>query len=192
MTSRWLVAAALMRDFEIEWRSFSLALLNKGRPLPAFLDTPEGRARQQLSDRAMRLVQVALSEGDNDGAGRFYTEWGNRMFDAGHEPTSELMEEAAVAAGLGALLPADLDAPGVEAALSGSLAEALSLAGPDVGSPVLHVEGAERATSGPIVSPVPAAEDVGRLWDAVVVLQRMGCFYELKRGRSGPPAGRPS
>lgn len=72
-----------------------------------------------------------------------------------------------------------------------SLAEAQRLAGPDVGSPVLHVDGAERGNFGPIVSPSPQGAEAGALWDAVVVLQGMTSFHELKRGRTDPPQFRP-
>ena len=40
-TSRWLLAAAEQRGFGVRWRTFSLGVMNKDQPLPAFLDTPE-------------------------------------------------------------------------------------------------------------------------------------------------------
>ncbi len=193
MTSRWLVAAAQVRDVDIRWRTFSLELLNKDRPLPAFLDTPEFKAKQALAGRALRVIQVAVSAGDNDAAARFYAEWGTQFHVAGREPTAELLDEIASAAGVTELV-ARVDDPGVEPAMAESLAEAVGLAGPDVGSPVLHIhdvgrhiDGADRGLFGPIVSPAPTGEEAARLWDAVVALQGMTTFYELKRGRSGPP-----
>lgn len=191
MTSRWLVAAAEERGLDIRWRTFSLGLLNEGKPLPAFLDTPELKSRMALAGLALRVVQVALAHADNDAAGRFYAEWGTRFHEEGREPTPELLQEVAAAAGVTGLL-AEVDDPAIDAAMAASLAEALRLAGPDVGSPVLHVEGAGQASFGPIVSPPPTGAAAGELWDAVVVLQRTGSFYELKRGRSGPPQFRPT
>lgn len=200
MTSRWLVAAAQVRDVDIRWRTFSLELLNNDRPLPAFLDTPEFKAKQALAGRALRVVQVAVSAGDNDAAARFYAEWGTQFHVAGREPTAELLDEIAATAGVTELL-ARVDDPGVEPAMAESLAEAVGLAGPDVGSPVLHIhdvgrhihdvgrhiDGADRGLFGPIVSPAPTGEEAALLWDAVVALQGMTTFYELKRGRPGPP-----
>lgn len=190
MTSRWVVSAAHERGFDIRWRTFSLALLNKDRPLPAFLDTPEHRAKAKLAARALRVVQAALARDDNEAAGRFYTEWGVRFHEAGQEPTGELLGESAAAAGVADLLPL-LDDESLDSAALTSLEEAVGLAGPDVGSPVLHVDGAERATFGPIVSPPPLGDEAGKLWDAVVKLQRIDAFYELKRGRTGPPQFQP-
>ena len=191
MTSRWLVAAAQERDLDIRWRTFSLGLLNKDRDLPPFLDTPELRAKMELAARALRVVQAAVAQGDNEAAGRFYTEWGTRFHEESREPTPELLEEAARAAGVTDLL-AVADDLCLDAAIAESLDEATRLAGPDVGSPVLHADGAERGTFGPIVSPPPAGEEAGQLWDALLVLQKIGSFYELKRGRTGPPMFRPA
>lgn len=198
MTSRWLVAAAQVRDVDIHWRTFSLELLNKDRPLPAFLGTPEVKAKMALAGHALRVIQVAVSAGDNDAAGRFYGEWGAQFHVAGRGPTAELLDEMAATAGVTDLL-ARVDDPGVESAMAESLAEAVALAGPDVGSPVLHIHGvgshvggADRGLFGPIVSPSPKGQDAGALWDAVVALQGMSTFYELKRGRSGPPAFGPA
>src|SRR5438270_11941238 len=115
MTSRWLVAASRERGFEIRWRTFSLAVLNKDKPLPAFLDTPEFRAKLELAARALRVVQVAVSRGDNESAGRFYTEWGTRFHEQGRDSAPELLEEVAAAAGVTDLL-ASADDPAVEAA----------------------------------------------------------------------------
>ncbi len=187
MTYRWLVAAAQARGFDIRWRTFSLALLNKDRPPPPFLDSPEQRGKMALAARALRVVQAALSHDDNEAAGRFYAEWGARFFEEGRQPTQELLEEAAAAAGVTDLLPR-ADEPVLDSAVAESLAEALRLAGPDVGSPVLHVDGTERGIFGPIVSPPPTVDAAGQLWDALVVLQNLPSFYEVKRGRSGPPA----
>jgi hypothetical protein len=144
-----------------------------------------------LAALALRVVQVAVGRGDNEAAGRFYAEWGTRFHEEGREPTPALLQEVAAAAGVTDLL-AEVDDPAVDSAMAESLAEALRLAGPDVGSPVLHVDGAERGSFGPIVSPPPTGAAAGELWDAVVVLQRTGSFYELKRGRSGPPQYHPA
>jgi hypothetical protein len=190
-TSRWLVAAAPQRDLDIRWRTFSLALLNKDSELPAFLDTPEFRAKFALAAKALRVVQAAVAQEDNDAAGRFYTEWGTRFHDEGREPTPDLLDDAVSAAGVTAMAER-ADDPGLDAAIAASLDDALRLAGPDVGSPVLHVDGTERGVFGPIVSPPPAGEEAGQLWDAVLALQKIGSFYEVKRGRTGPPVFRPA
>ena len=136
------------------------------------------------------MVDAALAQGDNDGAGRFYTELGTRLHESDQEPGEPMLVEAAAAAGVSHLLDS-LDDPALATAAAGSLADALRLAGPGIGSPVLHLDGAERGTCGPIVSPSPTGEEAGRLWDAVAALSAIGSFFELKRGRADPPKFRP-
>ncbi len=191
MTSRWLVAAAHERSLDIRWRTFSLALLNKDRPVPPFLDTPEMRAKTGLAARALRVVDAAVTQGHNEAAGRFYTEFGTRFHESGQPPSDEMLAASVEAAGVAGLV-GSADDTSLDNAAAESLAEARRLAGPDIGSPVLHLDGAERGTFGPIVSPPPVGEEAGRLWDAVVALQEIGSFYELKRSRTDPPQLRPA
>jgi len=190
MTSRWLVAAARERSLDIRWRTFSLALLNKDRPLPPFLDTPEMRAKMGLAARALRVIDAAVTQSDNEAAGRFYTEFGTRFHESGQPPDDGMLDAAVEAAGVSDLV-GSADSSRLDTAAAESLAEALRLAGPDIGSPVLHLNGAQRGTFGPIVSPPPAGEEAGRLWDVVAGLSEIGSFYELKRGRTDPPQLRP-
>jgi hypothetical protein len=60
---------------------------------------------------------------------------------------------------------------------------ALALAGPGIGSPVLHVEGAARGLHGPVIGVVPPDQDGLAMWDAAVTLMRIDTFFEVKRGR---------
>jgi hypothetical protein len=61
--------------------------------------------------------------------------------------------------------------------------EAVNSAGPDIGSPVLMIDGARRGVYGPIIGDVPDTEAALDIWDAVVPLIRSDTFFELKRGR---------
>lgn len=72
--------------------------------------------------------------------GRFYREWGARFHVADEDPTEAPLEEAAEAAGVADLL-GSVDDPDLDSAIAESLEEAQRLAGPDVGSPVLHIDG---------------------------------------------------
>ena len=64
-----------------------------------------------------------------------------------------------------------------------SLLKAFASAGPDIGSPVLEIEGAERGVHGPIIDDVPELAESLTIWDAVVPLVRSRTFFEVKRGR---------
>lgn len=185
LSAGWLADVAAQRDLTVRWRTFSLALLHEGRPVPPQFDTPEHRAGKAVAGQALRVLQAAADAGDDAAAGRFYVEFGRRFHGSGAHPDIAMVTAAAEAAGATALLEAAAD-PDLDAAIDASLQAALALAGPDIGSPVLHVDGSERGLFGPIVSPAPTGEEALRLWDAVVVLTTSPSFFEIKRGRSGP------
>ena len=177
MTSRWLVDVANRSDVAITWRSFSLAKLNEGGH----------RRRPSPGQRALRVVEALHGAGRNDEAGRFYAEFGTLVHVRGATPGPAVLEEAAKAASVAEYVAAADDAAW-DATVQASLEEALERAGPDVGSPVLVVGDNARGAFGPIVSPPPKGQDALRLWDAVVALHSIPTFFELKRGRTGPPA----
>lgn len=184
LTARWLLDAAAERDLALRWRTCSLAVLNTGEP-PA--PVPDGApSRKAVAGQALRVLEAAVAQGDEVAAGRFYAEFARRFHAPGTEADLALVDEAATAAGARSLLDAAAD-PALDDAIVGSLEEARRLGGPDIGSPVLVVDGAERGLFGPIVCPAPTGEQAGLLWDVVVALSRLPGFFEVKHGRSGPP-----
>jgi predicted DsbA family dithiol-disulfide isomerase len=188
LTSRWLVDVAGQRDVDIVWRTFSLPLLNEGRPIPpALLEmVPDLVERLAVGSQILRLVESLRAAGRNDDIGRFYTECGLRFHVGGVPPDRATLDEAARAAGVADQLPA-ADDEQWDPPLRASLHEAMTRAGPDIGSPVIVLDGYYRGIFGPIVSPPPEGEDAVRLWDALVTLISMPRFLEIKRGRPDPP-----
>lgn len=188
MTSRWLIDVADQRDLNITWRTFSLPMLNEGKEVPpALLEAvPDIHDQLALGKGILRVVESLRAEDRNDDIGRFYTACGNRFHVAQVAPERAALDEAAEVSGVGDRLAA-ADDESLDEAIRASLDEALAKAGPDVGSPVLVIDGNERGAFGPIVSPPPQGDDAGRLWDAVLELHSVPTFYEVKRGRSRPP-----
>ncbi|MGN9775884.1 DsbA family protein [Micromonospora sp. H33] len=175
-TSRWLVTVADARNLRIEWRAFSLAILNEGG-IP-----PEHAKAMTASGRALRLVEALRAEGRHDDAGRFYAELGARTHDAGKPPGPKVVEAAVGAAGLGAAASA-LDDERWDEAVRESHGLAYASVGPDIGSPVLMVPGADRGLHGPILTEVPGTDDALTIWDCTIPLMRLPTFHELKRAR---------
>jgi hypothetical protein len=174
-TSRWLTTVAPERGLDIHWRPFSLAILNGG-----LANTPdEWRPRAEASFAALRLI--ASLAGRDDEIGRFYTEIGTRTHEAGTPISREIVLAAAEAAGIEDVKA--LDDESLDAAVQASHDEAFGSAGPDIGSPVLGIEGAPRGVHGPIIGPVPGAEEALRIWDGVALLSTSDTFFEFKRGR---------
>jgi hypothetical protein len=182
ITSRWLVEVAGARGFDIDWRTLSLAVLNGGvERMPA--PYQEGG---RFSLRALRMMEAVRTDGLRDQIGAFYTELGERLHVDGEAPGLALLQRSADAAGVGAYLPAADDRRWDEV-IAGSTWAAMELAGPDIGSPVIVLDGQEWGLHGPIVSPAPQGDDAVRLWDALLSLSGVPGFYELKHGRTGAP-----
>jgi len=184
-TSRWLVEVAPARDVTIRWRSFSLPFLHEGAAAAQYTDVADHyRAPAIASTRALRLVEWLSAAGDDDAIGRFYTEIGIRTHDAGVMIDDAIVLIAAERAGI-AGAPAVLADESWDKAIRTSLRDALELAGPEIGAPVLHVQGAARGLYGPVIPGDMSAGEGLIVWDATVALMRVNAFHELKRGRPG-------
>jgi predicted DsbA family dithiol-disulfide isomerase len=177
-TSRWLVSVAPERDVTVQWRSFSLSILN-GENVPE-----QYKPMMDASTRALRLVEALRADHRNGDVGAFYTEIGNRTHEVGAALNDDIVLAAAEAAGI-ENAKAILDDPTWDEAVRESHESAFGSAGPDIGSPVLLVEGAARGVHGPIigVTATPDRDEALAIWDAVVPLARSESFFELKRGR---------
>ncbi|MCM0676138.1 DsbA family protein [Micromonospora phytophila] len=176
-TSRWLVAVADARNLRVEWRAFSLAILNAGNVPPQFAEA------MTASSRALRLVEALRAEDRHDDIARFYAELGARTYEAGDPLSPKIVAAAVAAAGLEAAAAA-LDDERWDEAVRESHALAYASAGPDIGSPVLMVPGTERGVHGPILTEVPGTDDALTIWDSLLPLLRIPAFHEVKRGRS--------
>jgi predicted DsbA family dithiol-disulfide isomerase len=178
-TSRWLVSVAPERDVTVRWRAFSLSILN-GDNVP-----DQYKPMMVASTRALRLVEALRAAGRNDDIGTFYTELGTRTFEAGTPISDDIVVAAAEAAGVEEPKMI-LDDPSWDEAVRESHETGFASAGPDIGSPVLQIEGAARGVHGPILGldSTPQREEALAIWDAVVPLTRSTAFFELKRGRS--------
>jgi hypothetical protein len=179
-TSRWLVEVAGARGLPITWRTFSLAIANAGREIPEQYRVPVAAGRG-----ALRVIEALRADGRNEDIGRLYLELGRRFHHDGQTPSSAVVDDALAAADLKDYSGA-IDDENWDEALRTSFDEAVGLAGPDIGSPVLRL--GDKAMFGPIVSPPPTGAAALALWDAVQALVSADGVYELKRGRTGEPA----
>jgi predicted DsbA family dithiol-disulfide isomerase len=175
-TSRWLHQVAEERALTIEWRSFSIALQKDGDV------SPDHRAPLEAAKKAMRLVEALAADGRHTDAGRFYTELGTRTHSARAILDEDAVRAAAAAAGLEKKASA-LDEDRWDEAVRASHEAAYTAAGPDIGSPVIVLPGAQRGLFGPVLAGVPGPRQSAELWDAVETMLKSNAFLELKRGR---------
>ncbi|MGV9884160.1 mycothiol-dependent nitroreductase Rv2466c family protein [Streptomyces sp. NPDC003006] len=174
ITSRWLREVERVRDVTVRWRVMSLAVLNEG--LEVDPEDPGGLYGEYMKAHGRVCAAVRERHG-NDALGRYFDALGQRV----HERQDWTGMTAALAE---AGLPADLEAVAMtteyDAVVRASHEEGTALVGEDVGTPVLAVDGVG-AVFGPVVSPAPRGEAAGRLWDGVVLMAGVECFYEFKR-----------
>jgi 2-hydroxychromene-2-carboxylate isomerase len=175
-TSRWLTVVAPARRLTVQWRAFSLTILN-GDNVPE-----QYKPMMDASARALRLVEALQADHRNDDAARLYTEIGARTFEADAPLSDDIVLAAADAAGI-----ADprtvLDDASWDEAVRASHQRAMAAAGPDIGSPVLTLAGVDRGLHGPIIGSVPGEDEALGIFDAIVPLLRSPVFFEVKRGR---------
>ena len=175
--SRWLTLVAESRGLDIEWRPFSLWVLNDRDVVE-----PVKRARLETSHRLLRVIAKLGEDGRRDDVARLYTETGTVVHENNQPFDDPTVAHALRETGLDNCGSA-LDDTGLDAIVEASTAAALAAAGPGVGSPVLLPAGAERGLYGPVLGAVPDKAESLALWDAIEALTPIKAFFEVKRGR---------
>ena len=180
IASRWMHEVEKVRPVTTNWHVMSLSVLNEGR------DMPERYAElMRTAWGPVRICIAAEQEFGPDVLGPLYTALGTR-FHHDKAPRERATYEAALAeAGLPARLADAADATEYDEALRASHKEGIERVGYDVGTPVISVNGL--SVFGPVVSPIPRGEAVGRLWDGLLLIAGTDGFFELKRSRTRDP-----
>ncbi|MBK5227474.1 MAG: DsbA family protein [Actinobacteria bacterium] len=179
-SSKWMREVENVRDVEVEWRLFSLRLINENQQDPL----ADAHAKGTPALRALALVR---REEGNDAVGRVYEALGGRI----HEGPSEEMDQATVRS---SLEDAGLDPTIVDRALDDDSTMADVRAEHDAAVSEVGVFGVPTivlATGegmfGPVIAKAPSGEAAGELWDHVEWLIRQDGLFELKRERDRKP-----
>lgn len=179
MTSRWASEVARARGFEIAWHPISLAIINEGNT-----DDAHAEGHRQ-GHRLGRVVEAARVAHGDAVVGPLYTALGTRIHPGARDDFDAILAEALAEAGADPALAQAADRDDSDAQLRANTGHALELAGPDVGVPIISIDGV--AFFGPVVTPSPTGEDALRLWDGIYTAASVPGFYELKRGRTKGP-----
>lgn len=180
VTSRWLLEAAKVRDFDVNFHVMSLAILNDGRDLP--------EEYLELLKKAWGPVRVLIAAEERHGnmiIEPLYGAMGTRYHVNGEKDFDSLIVNALEDVGLEADLAEAATSTEYDEALRVSHHEGMDPVGYDVGTPVIHV--GDVAIFGPVVTPAPRGEAAGKLFDGVLLVARTPGFYELKRTRTERP-----
>ena len=194
MTSKWVRLVMGQRDYTTSWCLISLRLLNSGVDYDSHFP-PEYEAGHTAGLRLLRLIARARSLHGPEVVGRLYAALGERIFDSAPLREQHLargdLDQRGTAAFVGPVLT-ELDLPtslssalddeSLDEEIRAETERALTLAGRDVGTPIIHFRPPEGvAFFGPVISRPPSPEDAVRLWDHVVGLAGFPGFAELKR-----------
>lgn len=179
MTSRWAHEVSETRGFDISWRPISLQIINEGNRNDSHASS---HAAGHRLGRVVEAARVAVGE---EIVGKLYTEIGTRIHPEGRSDYDAIIEESLASLGLDSGLAAAADRDGSDAQLRENTTHALKIAGPDVGVPIISIDGV--AFFGPVVTPSPTGDDALKLWDGIYAAASVPGFYELKRGRTQGP-----
>ena len=186
ITSRWLLEVEKVRPVDVRFHVMSLAILNSGRD-----DLPEQYKEFVATAWApVRIAIAAEQKFGNDVLRPLYTALGTRIHVRQEEVGSDLYRAALADAGLPVELAEAGDSTGYDEQLRESHFAGMNPVGMDVGTPVIHVPGADGqliAFFGPVITPAPKGEAAGRLWDGTLLVAGTPGFYEIKRTRDAAP-----
>ena len=178
MTSRWMEEVERVRDVEVDWKIISLGILNE--------DNPDNHHHgRQDSMWLVRVVEAAAQQHGDEYRKKLYDAMGTRRHPRGMEDLEQIITESLAEVGLPAELASAKDSTDYDAALRASTDEARAVAGKDIGTPVIAVNGT--GFFGPVFTPAPKGEEAGKIWDGTLALTSYPGFYELKRGREKGP-----
>jgi hypothetical protein len=186
ITSRWLLEVEKVRPIQIRFHVMSLSVLNSGREHLS----EDYKALLAKGWGPVRICIAAEQQHGPDVLRPLYTALGTRRHLDKREFDHDLYTEALAEAGLPAELAAAADSTEYDEALLASHNAGMEPVGLDVGTPTIHVPGADGeriAFFGPVVTPAPKGEAAGRLWDGCLLVAGTPGFYEIKRTRDAPP-----
>ena len=180
ITSRWLLEAARVRDFDVHFHVMSLSVLNEGH------DVAEEYRILLASAWGPVRVLIAAEQRHGDGVVEpLYSAMGKRYHVLEEKDLPALIADSLSDVGLEAELAEAAVDSGFDEAVRASHHRGMDPVGFDVGTPVIHV--GDVAFFGPVVTPAPRGEDAARLYDGVLAVASIPGFYELKRTRTKGP-----
>ncbi|MBA2272355.1 MAG: DsbA family protein [Actinobacteria bacterium] len=177
--SKWIREVADQTEIEIDWRLFSLALINDP-------DADPLSDEHAKSTVALRSLVLARRAAGNEGVGRAYQAMGSLTFERDVRLSLEAVQAALEVAGLGHSMVDEAmeDASTMEDVHAEHLS-AVEQVG-CFGVPTIVLESG-KGIFGPVMAHAPEGREAVELWGRVRWLIERDEFFELKRERDRKP-----
>ena len=182
-----MVDVGRQKQIQVNWKFFSLKLINKDREVPE-----DYRILHQIGLNALRVAAAVRAEFGNENVGKIYTAMGAVYHhDEGDIDEPSALEEILQTCGLPNRLAAAAENESLDKDIQADMDQAIAKAGTDVGVPQIVLDGGQGpGFFGPVMSPAPTGEDAVKFWDAIIAAGSVPGFFELKRTREvGPILG---
>lgn len=178
-SSRWMREVEKVRDVEVEWKFFSLAMINSGEQDPLSDAHAKGTA-------ALRSLVLVRREAGNGGVERAYTAIGERTHERAEKLEPEAVGPALADAGFAPdivdkALQDDTTIGEVRAEHDQAVTEVGCFGVPTIVLP------SGKGMFGPVMAQAPSGEAAGELWDHVRWMIDKDGLFELKRERDQEP-----
>jgi hypothetical protein len=182
-----MIDVGLQKHIQVNWKFFSLKLINKGREVKE-----DFKILHEIGLKALRVAAAVRAEFGNDGAGKIYTAMGVRYHHDQEDIDEPLvMVEMLKTCGFPTELFSSVDDKIWDDDILADMDLAIAKAGNDVGVPLIVLDGGQGAGFfGPVMSPAPTGKQAVDFWDAIISAGSLPGFFELKRTREiGPLFG---
>jgi sulfur carrier protein ThiS len=179
-----MVDVGRQKQIQVNWKFFSLKLINKEREVPE-----DFKILHEIGLRALRVAAAVRAEFGNVGVDKIYTAMGIRYHhDEEDIDEPSTMEEILQACGLPAKLAVAVENESLDKDIQADMDHAIAKAGTNVGVPLIVLDGGRGSGFfGPVISPAPTGEDAVKFWDAIIAAGSIPGFFELKRTREVEP-----
>jgi len=185
-TARWVQEVAKVRNIETTCNVMSLAELNGGKT-----DAPPEWADWLVKAwRPVRVLTAARLAHGQEIMWPLYLSMATAIHVDKVEDYDVVIAGALEANGLPAELAAAADSTEFDDEVRASHHRGMDLVGMDVGTPVIHVPGADGETVaffGPVITRLVTGEVAGKLWDGTLLVAATPGFFEIKRSRTERP-----
>ena len=175
-TALWMRQVAEQVPLEIDWKLFSLAIVNRGHDYAA--------DSHSFGYQAEILLTTARHFGGNDAVESLYMALGDALHGRKEERTDDLLTSALSAAGLPVSLLAESRSDKTyEEALIAEHEAAVNDLGA-FGAPTIRFPDSDIAFFGPVIDPVPTGAEAVELWEHFKWSLTKPYLYEVKRNRN--------